>query len=94
VPIFSGLARAAAAHHERPDGRGYHLGLSGEAIPPISRVLACADVYDALTASRPYRDPMPSADALDLMRREVGSAFFAEPFAALDVHVAALRLAA
>jgi HD-GYP domain-containing protein (c-di-GMP phosphodiesterase class II) len=94
VPIFSGLAEAAAGHHERPDGRGYHLGLSGDAIPPISRVLACADVYDALTASRPYRDPMSSADALDLIRREVGSAFFAEPFAALDVHVASLRLAA
>ena len=94
VPIFSGLAEAAAAHHERRDGHGYHRGLSGAAIPPISRVLACANVYDALTASRPYRDPMASADALGVMRRGVGSAFFAEPFAALDAHVAALRLAA
>jgi HD-GYP domain-containing protein (c-di-GMP phosphodiesterase class II) len=94
VPIFSGLAEAAGAHHERRDGHGYHRGLSGAAIPPIGRVLACADVYDALTASRPYRDPMPSDDALDLMRRGVGSAFFAEPFAALAAHVAALRLAA
>jgi HD-GYP domain-containing protein (c-di-GMP phosphodiesterase class II) len=94
VPIFSGLAEAAAGHHERPDGRGYHLGLQGDAIPPISRVLACADVYDALTARRPYRDPMSCADALDLMRHEVGSAFFAEPFAALDALVAALSLAA
>jgi HD-GYP domain-containing protein (c-di-GMP phosphodiesterase class II) len=94
VPIFSGLAAAAGAHHERPDGRGYHRGLSGEAIPAISRVLACADVYDALTARRPYRDPMTSAEALDLMRREVGSAFFAEPFAALDAHAATLAIAA
>jgi HD-GYP domain-containing protein (c-di-GMP phosphodiesterase class II) len=94
VPIFSGLAEAAAAHHERPDGRGYHRGLRGDAIPPISRVLACADVYDALTASRPYRDPMTSADALKLMRAEVGSAFFAEPFAGLEAHVAGLAIAA
>jgi HD-GYP domain-containing protein (c-di-GMP phosphodiesterase class II) len=94
VPIFSGLAVAAGAHHERVDGRGYHRGIAGEAIPAISRVLACADVYDALTARRPYRDPMPVADALALMRGDVGTAFFAEPFAALRAHVAALPLAA
>ena len=94
VPIFSGLAEAAGAHHERPDGGGYHRGLRGDAIPAISRVLSCADVYDALTANRPYRDPMTSADALALMQREVGSAFFAEPFAALRSHVAARALAA
>jgi HD-GYP domain-containing protein (c-di-GMP phosphodiesterase class II) len=57
-------------------------------------VLACADVYDALTARRPYRDPMPPKAALDLMRGDVGAAFFAEPFAALDAHVATLPLAA
>jgi HD-GYP domain-containing protein (c-di-GMP phosphodiesterase class II) len=94
VPIFAPLAVAAAAHHERVDGRGYHLGLAGQAIPVTSRVLACADVYDALTAQRPYRDPMRSADALELMRRDVGRAFFAEPFAALCAHVRALPLAA
>jgi HD-GYP domain-containing protein (c-di-GMP phosphodiesterase class II) len=94
VPIFAPLAGAAAAHHERVDGRGYHLGLSGGQIPVVGRVLACADVYDALTARRPYRDPMTSADALALMRRDVGSAFFAEPFAALCAHVEALPLAA
>jgi HD-GYP domain-containing protein (c-di-GMP phosphodiesterase class II) len=94
VPIFSGLAVAAGAHHERVDGRGYHRGIAGEAIPAISRVLACADVYDALTARRPYRDPMPVADALALMRGDVGTAFFAEPFAALRAHVAALPLTA
>jgi HD-GYP domain-containing protein (c-di-GMP phosphodiesterase class II) len=94
VPIFSGLAEAAGAHHERVDGRGYHRGLAGDAIPSISRVLACADVYDALTARRPYRDPMSSGDALELMRGEVGSAFFAAPFAALHAHVDALRPAA
>jgi HD-GYP domain-containing protein (c-di-GMP phosphodiesterase class II) len=94
VPIFSGLAVAAAAHHERVDGRGYHRGIAGDAIPAMSRVLACADVYDALTARRPYRDPMSPDDALALMRRDVGAAFFPEPFAALCAHVDAQPLAA
>jgi HD-GYP domain-containing protein (c-di-GMP phosphodiesterase class II) len=94
VPIFSGLAVAAAAHHERVDGRGYHRGIAGDAIPAMSRVLACADVYDALTARRPYRDPMSPDDALSLMRRDVGAAFFPEPFAALCAHVDAQPLAA
>jgi HD-GYP domain-containing protein (c-di-GMP phosphodiesterase class II) len=94
VPIFSPLAFAAGAHHERVDGGGYHRGLAGDHIPAISRVLACADVYDALTARRPYRDPMTSEAALELMRRDVGAAFFAEPFAALCTHVVALPMAA
>ena len=94
VPIFSGLAVPAAAHHERVDGRGYHRGIAGAAIPQMSRVLACADVYDALTAKRPYRDPMSPDDALALMRRDVGAAFFPEPFAALCAHVDAHPLAA
>lgn len=94
VPIFAPLAAAAGAHHERVDGRGYHRGLAGEDIPAISRVLACADVYDALTARRPYRDPLSSADALALMRADVGAAFFAGPFAALCAHVEAQPLAA
>ena len=94
VPIFAPLAAAAAAHHERVDGRGYHRGLAGDGIPVMSRVLACADVYDALTARRPYREPMPSDAALALMRNDVGAAFFAEPFAALCAHVEALPLAA
>lgn len=57
-------------------------GIAGEAIPAMSRVPACADVYDALTAKRPYREPMSSDEALALMRRDVGAAFFPEPFAA------------
>ena len=43
------------AHHERLDGGGYYLGLTGEAISALSRILAVADVYEALTADRPYR---------------------------------------
>jgi putative nucleotidyltransferase with HDIG domain len=55
VPVFSELADDAAAHHERLDGRGYHRGLSGAALSPSARVLAVADVTDALRSDRPYR---------------------------------------
>ncbi len=62
-------------HHERHDGTGYPYGLQGEAIPLGSRILAVADCFDALTAPRPYRDPMSPADAIALIRRDSGTAF-------------------
>ena len=75
VAVFRDLAAVAAAHHERMDGRGYPKGLIGEAVPFDARILAVADVYDALSAARPYRGPMPVADALALMARDRGTAF-------------------
>ena len=59
VPTFSGFAADAAHHHERIDGGGYPLGLSGKYLSTTSRILAVADVVDALTADRPYRKGMP-----------------------------------
>src|SRR5258706_16377350 len=56
---FEALAKIAAAHHERLDGRGYFLGLRDEQIALEARILATADVFDALTASRPYRPALP-----------------------------------
>lgn len=55
VPVFRELAADAAAHHERLNGQGYHLGLQGAALSPSARVLAVADVTDALRSDRPYR---------------------------------------
>lgn len=55
VPVFTDLADDAAAHHERLDGRGYDRGLAGAALSPSARVLAVADVTDALRSDRPYR---------------------------------------
>ncbi|WP_454624375.1 HD domain-containing phosphohydrolase [Bradyrhizobium cenepequi] len=56
-------AEIAAAHHERWDGSGYPNGLKGADIPIAARVVAVADVFDALTMKRPYKDPMPLVDA-------------------------------
>ncbi len=55
VAAFSGIVEIASAHHERLDGKGYHLGLPAERLSPMSRALAVADVYEAITADRPYR---------------------------------------
>lgn len=58
-------------HHERWDGSGYPDGLAGEAIPLLARVLQIADVFDALTTSRPYRGALPHPEAWDILLEEV-----------------------
>jgi putative nucleotidyltransferase with HDIG domain len=60
------------SHHERWDGKGYPDGLAGEAIPLTARILRIADVYDALTTSRSYREPLAAEAAFELMERDVG----------------------
>ncbi|HEU5173797.1 MAG TPA: diguanylate cyclase, partial [Gemmatimonadaceae bacterium] len=63
------------SHHERWDGGGYPHGLQAEAIPFTARVLCLADVYDALTSERSYKRGVPHAQAMDVMRSEVGGQF-------------------
>ncbi|GJG85738.1 hypothetical protein tb265_09190 [Gemmatimonadetes bacterium T265] len=63
------------SHHERWDGKGYPHGLAGETIPLSARVLAVADVYDALTSVRSYKRAMPHEDALRILRQDAGTAF-------------------
>ena len=66
------LAFVAASHHERLDGRGYHRGLRAERIPQESQILATADIYDALSAARPYRPALPQEVAVALMEKDRG----------------------
>ncbi len=63
------------SHHERYDGRGYPDGLGGDQIPLGARILALADAYDAMTSARPYREAMPSADALAEIEINAGRQF-------------------
>ena len=72
VEAFASFAEMAAAHHERMDGRGYHRGVRAGDLSPSARALAVADVFEALTADRPYRAPMAPEAALEIMRRDVG----------------------
>jgi HD-GYP domain-containing protein (c-di-GMP phosphodiesterase class II) len=67
---LSGLADLGSAAHERLDGSGYPRGLSGAAISPSARVLAAADVYDALMSARPHRDALPSEYARKQLREQ------------------------
>jgi HD-GYP domain-containing protein (c-di-GMP phosphodiesterase class II) len=74
MSVFRDMAPIAAAHHERLDGKGYPKGLSGEAITLETRIITTGDIFDALTARRPYRDPMPIPEALRLMEQDRGTA--------------------
>ena len=65
----------AATHHEKWDGTGYPLGLAGEAIPLAGRIMAVADIYDALISRRCYKEPFPHALATTLMQENRGQAF-------------------
>lgn len=62
-------------HHEKYDGSGYLGGLAGEAIPLTARIFAIVDVFDALTSRRPYKEPMPLAQAMGILEEGVGRHF-------------------
>lgn len=69
------LAWCCQCHHERWDGAGYPLGLAGEEIPLLARVVSLADSYDAMTQRRPYRDPVSREAALKEIRQKGGQQF-------------------
>jgi HD-GYP domain-containing protein (c-di-GMP phosphodiesterase class II) len=72
VPTFTEVAELAACHHERLDGRGYFRGLAAPDLAIGARIVAVADVFEALTADRPYRQAMSSEQAFAIMRAEAG----------------------
>lgn len=65
----------ALCHHEKWDGTGYPFGLSGNSIPLCARIMAIADVYDALTSERPYKKPFSHEKAVDIIASSIGSHF-------------------
>ena len=92
IAAFSDLATVAGAHHERLDGKGYPHGLSGDQIALETRIITVADIFDALTAERPYRAAMPISKAYEIMAGEVGTAIDADCFAALRRAMARLEV--
>jgi HD-GYP domain-containing protein (c-di-GMP phosphodiesterase class II) len=84
IPGFDHLVALAGAHHERLDGGGYPQGLAAGQLTTPMRVLAVADVYEALTSERPYREAMTSDQALAVMRADVPRRLDADVFAALE----------
>src|SRR5262249_6651648 len=83
VSCFHHLAEDAASHHERLDGRGYHRGLDRSRLSLEARILAVADICDALRSSRPYREGLPIERILDIMGRERGVGLDPDCFDAL-----------
>lgn len=83
IAAFRSLSLIARDHHEKLDGSGYPQGLSGEQIGLETRIVTVADIFDALTADRPYRAAMPVLNALAIMEKDVGTALDADCFAAL-----------
>jgi putative nucleotidyltransferase with HDIG domain len=73
IGVYGPLSEIIIAHHERPDGKGYPHGLTGEAIPEIAKLIAVAEVYDTLTAPDTYRTRLSSFEALTELRRVAGT---------------------
>ncbi len=84
IQAFGELAQVAGAHHERLDGRGYPHGLTDDQITRETRIITCADIFDAITAARPYRAAIPVPRTLEMMAENLGTAIDPDCFAALQ----------
>jgi putative nucleotidyltransferase with HDIG domain len=88
VEDYAEIAKIVRHHHERIDGQGYPDGLVGDEIPVISRIIAVADAYNAMTSDRPYRDAMPSRVARLRLAQAVESQFDTSVVAAFEAILA------
>ena len=75
ISFLRDLGKIIKHHHERWEGGGYPSGFKGEEIPEESRIICIADYFDSITSKRPYRDPMPLNEAVDLMVSQSGKIF-------------------
>jgi len=75
IPFLTMAREIALTHHERYDGAGYPAGLSGEEVPLSGRIVAVADVFDALISRRPYKEPYSFEDSIDILSAEAGKHF-------------------
>jgi HD-GYP domain-containing protein (c-di-GMP phosphodiesterase class II) len=83
ISTFSELARVSGAHHERLDGTGYPRRLTAEHIALETRIITTADIFDAISADRPYRGAVPIPETLQIMSKTVGAALDPQCFEAL-----------
>ena len=75
VKALRGASRIVRYHHERPDGKGYPLGLPGDEVPLSALILNVADAFDAMTSDRPYRAALTDKEALNELNRNSGTQF-------------------
>ncbi len=88
VDTYAEIAQIVRHHHERVDGNGYPDGLASDEIPLLSRIIAVADAYNAMTSDRPYRDAMPSRVARLRLAQAVESQFDTTVVAAFEAVLA------
>ena len=88
VDGFRDLAELAASHHEQMDGKGYHRGRDASQLSTFDRILAVADIYEALTAKRPYREDLTTEEVSSILAKKVGWAICPQVHEALWVYVA------
>lgn len=74
-PAGAFVLDAVYAHHERPDGKGYPLGLRNGEITPMAAIVGICDAFDAMTSARPYRAPMPKERAFSIIHQGLGTQF-------------------
>ena len=82
--IFQMGVDIAETHHEKVDGSGYPNGLKGRDIPLAGKIIAVADVFDALTSKRPYKRAFSVEEALDIMGKDVGKHFDTDVYRAFE----------
>ena len=85
IGAFAELAKVAGAHHEKLDGTGYPHRLPEDQISLETRIITTADIFDAITATRPYRGPIPVPKTLEMMAENIGTAIDARCFEALKL---------
>ena len=88
VEDYAEIAAVVRHHHERVDGHGYPDGLCGDAIPLLSRIIAVADAYDAMTSDRPYREAMSSRVARLRLAQAANTQFDTSVVAAFEAMLA------
>jgi HD-GYP domain-containing protein (c-di-GMP phosphodiesterase class II) len=88
VDDYAEIANIVRHHHERIDGQGYPDGLHADEIPLLSRIIAVADAYNAMTSDRPYRDAMPSRVARLRLAQAVEGQFDTSVVAAFEAILA------
>jgi HD-GYP domain-containing protein (c-di-GMP phosphodiesterase class II) len=91
IEVFSELAKVAAAHHEKLDGTGYPKGLNADQISLETRIITTADIFDAITAERPYRGAIPIPRTLEMMAENLHTAIDERCFEALKIAIAKLE---
>ena len=87
ISAFAELAKVAGAHHEKLDGSGYPRGLKGDEICIEARIITVADIFDAITAARPYRTAITPARAIEMMEESAGTQLDSRCVAALKKSV-------